>query len=117
MDVLNGDADADWFTYAGDWTCGQGDPNLVTTVTADENVRLCVYVECNQGDSDFNCPNNTQDAEAPDGQLGCCGMGMVSFTLNCAGTPDESAQVWISVDQAPPDSCVAYTIDYDYHQP
>ena len=114
--VLNGDADVDWHTYAGMWGqgCGFGDPNTVTTVTATDAVRICVYAECFQGNADFQCPNGS-DQDAVDGIDGCCGQDELAFTFNCSGTNNESGRFWIRLDQAPADACVEYSVDYDFN--
>ena len=114
--VLNGADDVDWYTYNGQWGqgCGFGDPDTVTTVTADEAVRLCVYADCFQGQTNINCPNNLDD-DAVQGVDGCCGTGEVAFTVDCNFTANKSAQVWIRLDEAPADSCVEYSVDYVYN--
>jgi len=114
--ILNGDADVDWHTYFGQWGqgCGGGDADTVTTVTADEDVRICVFADCAQGQTNLDCPNNT-DEETVQGVDGCCGSGEIELTVDCQQTQNRSAQMWIRLDEAPEGSCVEYTVSYDYN--
>lgn len=115
--VLDGDADVDWSTFhsVDTMACGfNGNPFVTLTLTASDAVRLCVFADCDNGDPDFNCPMGTMDQDSPNGLPGCCGTGNMNFQFNCAGNPNESADFFVVVDQAPADSCVDYTVDYSF---
>ncbi len=116
--VLDGDVDVDWFVFHGNWQqCGQvqTDPLVSNTLTASDTVRMCVFVECDQGNNQFMCPMGTMMQMSPDGLPGCCGMGTMEFVLNCQGTGNESANVFVRLDQAPADACVDYSVEYSYN--
>lgn len=113
---LAGDADVDWFQYhAIDQGCGfVGDPTASHQITASEDVRLCVFVDCDNGNPAFQCEGGASNNDSPEGLPGCCNVGgNVTFDLNCMGG-QESAQLFVRVDQAPADTCVDYEIAYEY---
>lgn len=114
--VLDGDADVDWFRFRGvdGMGCGFGDPQVSHTLTAGEPVRLCVFVECDQGQNDFDCPMGTQANDSPDNRPGCCSDGDIVFGLNCMGTMNETADFFVRVDQAPANACVEYSVEFDF---
>lgn len=116
MGVLDGDTDVDWFRFRGvdGMGCGFGDPEVSHTLTASDAVRLCVFVECDQGQDDFQCPMGTQANDSPDNRPGCCSDGDIVIDLNCSGTMTETADFFIRVDQAPADACVEYSVTFDY---
>lgn len=115
MGVLDGDADVDWFRYHGLWVdqCGQNDPDAVQNLTASGDVRMCVFADCDNSMAQFDC-GGAQDSVSPGGLPGCCDNGSVSFVLNCVMNPNESAQIFVRLDQAAPDSCVDYSVEYSY---
>jgi hypothetical protein len=114
--VLNGDTDVDWFRYRGvdGMGCGFNNPFASHTLTASDNVRMCVFAECDQGDPQFMCPQGSQNDDSPDGRPGCCGMGDLVFNFNCMGSQNETADFYIRLDQAPADSCVDYSVVYSF---
>ncbi len=114
--VLDGADDVDWHTYVGQWGqgCGFGDPDTITTVTASDDVRICVYADCFQGQTNLDCPNNS-DEDTVQGVDGCCATGEVELTVDCFFTANKSSQVWIRLDEAPADACVEYSVDYVYN--
>ncbi len=113
--VLDGAMDVDWFTYHGAWidACGQIDPTVMNTLTASDMVRLCVFADCDNSNAAIMC-NNAMMAMGPNGAPGCCAMGSVSYVMNCQMNPNESAQIYVRLDQAPADSCVDYSIEYSF---
>ncbi|MCY0987878.1 hypothetical protein OV203_12135 [Nannocystis sp. ILAH1] len=116
--VLDGEDDIDWFSYHGVWNglCIVG-PNTRHTLTASDDVRLCVFADCDQGSADFNCPNGTTETDSPSGgHPGCCGEGVMNLNFNfgCGLLNPNNARLFIRVDQAPADACVEYSVDYDY---
>lgn len=114
--VLDGDGDVDWFSYHGTWNalCIIG-PNVAHSVTASDDVRLCVFADCDQGNGNFNCGGGISEADSPDGLPGCCGDGDVDFNLDC-GILNDNARLFIRVDQAPADVCVEYSVQYDFDE-
>ncbi|MDC0666586.1 hypothetical protein [Nannocystis radixulma] len=114
--VLDSDGDADWFSYHGTWNalCIIG-PNLAHSVTASDDVRLCVFADCDQGNGNFNCGGGLSEADSPDGLPGCCGDGDVDFNLDC-GLLNDNARLYIRVDQAPAGACVEYSVQYDFDE-
>lgn len=113
--VLAGDADVDWHTYHGLFgqDCGFGDPLAEHVLTATDDIRMCVYADCDDGDPEFDCMDATADT-SPNGLPGCCNTGDVTFVLNCAMNPNESAQIYVRLDEAPADSCVEYSVQHGY---
>jgi hypothetical protein len=114
--LLAGASDVDWFFYHGvDMECGFDDnPQLTHTVDASDNLRLCVFADCDMGTPQFMCQNGAQQNVSPEGLAGCCNDGEVTYTLNCMGTGNESANVYVRLDMADGDACVDYTVTYSY---
>lgn len=116
--ILAGDQDVDWFTYMGkDVALAVVDP--AGDLSADMSIRLCLFVECTAGTTKpVECANSIYD-ESPDGRPGCCNSGesaFVSIDLFCDtnGADDESALVFMRVDQGKADLCVPYQIEYHF---
>lgn len=107
--------DEDWFTYIGDDDFGcivDPDREIVT----DGAVRICKFAECLNGlpNTDLSCPPGTMSAMSPAGRPGCCGSsGFNMGVFNCTGTIDDSAYIYIRIDQGSP-QCVEYTLNYHY---
>lgn len=100
--VLADGADTDFFHFQGDDVFGSGcavNPSVAVSSSAD--ARVCVFVECNEGDTELTCPAGTTDAVSPNGRPGCCATGDVpEIDLSCTGFGDDSADVFVRVDQA-----------------
>ncbi len=115
--VLDHAEDEDWFTYNGfDTTTVTPQVAPTRTLVADGSLRLCKFLRCPDAleSTEVTCPDNAELAMAPGGEPGCCaseGFAMPDF--NCAGGNDDSAQVWLRVDQAGA-QCVEYTVTYEY---
>ncbi|MDC0668621.1 hypothetical protein [Nannocystis radixulma] len=115
--ILAGDVDVDWFAYMGqDVAFAVVDPT--SSLAADQEIRLCVFVECADGNTvPFTCVDSIYD-ESPDGRPGCCDTGvsaLVSIDLYCGNDGgDESAYIFMRVDRGHPDECVPYDIDYHF---
>jgi hypothetical protein len=120
--VLDGDADVDWFRFFGDFSGNQcdgndNDPIAKIVVTADQPLEVCMYADCDiEGEVDFDCPDGTTMADSPGGRKGCCGTGSMEYVVNCEG-PDESATMYVRLQNAPVDACLAYEVDYSYFSP
>lgn len=113
--VLAGPADVDWYRYHASGAMGCfGQPEAVHNLDASEYLRVCVFVDCDQGAPDFDCDGDAQMNESPDGLPGCCNDGPISFTLNCMGSPQESAQMYVRLDMAGADACIDYAVEYSF---
>ncbi|PCC70149.1 hypothetical protein SAMN02745121_03530 [Nannocystis exedens] len=121
--VLDGDGDVDWFRYHGDFSgnqCDNNDPDPIAkiVVTADGPLEVCLYADCDiDGDTAFTCPNGTMTANSPGGREGCCGTGSMEYAVNCVDGGNESAEMYVRLQKAQPDACVAYKVDYSYFSP
>jgi hypothetical protein len=109
--------DVDWFTYQGEDNVGLP-PGVAPSrmVIANGGLRLCKFLACadDGADAEVTCPPGSEAANAPGGQPGCCAPGSLSMSdFNCAGSVDDSAQVWIRIDQAA-EQCVEYTVNYEF---
>ena len=110
--VLDGSADVDWYTFNGeDAFFNFVDPTR--EVIADLNHRICVYITCDNGPPSIDCGGDETEDTAPMGQPGCCGHGNISPALNCAGT-DDSATIWIRVENVDGLACVPYELRYHF---
>lgn len=111
--TIQGGGDVDWFTFTGvDAFLNMVDPSR-TLVAENDAGRLCVYMQCDNGTTSVTCGANDTPDTAPLGQKGCCGLGTVSPGLNCTGL-DDSAKVWIKVDNPEMLACVPYRLDYHF---
>jgi hypothetical protein len=105
-------AETDWFMYhAQDAIACFDSPDVV--VTSDVDVGVCVFVECDMGNTNVNCSGGSDEDTSPDGLEGCCdqnevGLGDFGCQLNSA-----NATIWVrivSLDAA----CVPYELAFDY---
>lgn len=114
--VLDGDTDVDFSVFHGvdSMACGFNNPFIGLTLTANDTVRMCVYTDCDNGTPMFMCPQGAMNSMSPGGLPGCCGNGDMTFQFNCSQSQNESAKVFVSLDQAPVDSCVDYTVAYSW---
>lgn len=118
--VLDGDQDIDWWKYHGDYDspqCNNTNPTMIYSLNADNTARLCVFADCDAGSGTAtvmcSVGQTVTDPDVPGG-FGCCGMGNFQFEFNCDGGDDESAEVYMRLDGAKADTCVHYTVTYDY---
>jgi hypothetical protein len=112
-----GPGDVDWFVYEGDDTILCVVDPTRTLSQSQGGARLCKYFECINGNTDFSCPSGTTDDTSPGGRAGCCGTGGFDVDdLNCTGSLDEHAFVYIRLDQPAggADTCNDYTLAYHY---
>lgn len=115
--VLDDNTDVDWFVYHGVYNdCGiiAGDPEATQVLTAGATIRMCVFAECDQGPVEFECEDGATMSLSPEGRPGCCNQGDVHFTLDCTDGGDESARIYIRLDQGPAGACVDYAVEYSY---
>jgi len=110
--VLDGAADVDWYTFKGkDALFNFVDPTR--EVISDQNHRICVYIVCDNGQPSIGCGGDETKDVAPMGQPGCCGVGNISPSLDCQGT-DDSATIWIKVENIDGLACVPYELTYHF---
>ncbi|MEJ7734062.1 MAG: hypothetical protein WKG00_33320 [Polyangiaceae bacterium] len=103
--------DADWFKYKGDDTIlNVVDPTR--EITTQGSLRLCKFVQCDDGNPEVSCPGGTTPEMSPDGRSGCCGSGGFDLGLDCSGI-DDNAWVYIRVDSAVP-VCLDYTLAWHF---
>ncbi len=114
--VISGADDVDWYWYEGDDGLGPCvDPGRSLT-QSESGIRICKFLECKVGNTEFDCPPGTSTAQH-DGRDGCCGTTDFDLAdLNCTGTLDDSANVYIRLDQpgATDATCNAYTLSVDF---
>lgn len=111
--TIVGADDVDWYQYSGyDALFNQVDPTRTLVAESDAG-RLCVYLQCDKGGTTVVCDAKDTPDTAPMGQQGCCGTGTVSPYLDCGGL-DDSATVWIRVDNPDGLACIPYRVDYHY---
>lgn len=114
--VIAGANDVDWYWYEGDDGIGPCvDPGR-SLVSSEGGIRICKFLQCKVGDTEFDCPAGTSTAQE-DGVDGCCGTSDFDLAdLNCTGTLDDSANVFIRLDQpgATAATCNVYTLSVDY---
>jgi hypothetical protein len=107
--------DEDWFTYTGTDAFGCWvDP--AREIVADADIRICKFAECLNGleNTELTCPPPTKSATSPAGRPGCCGTSDFQLSVyDCAGTINDSANVYIRIDQGG-EQCVEYTFNYHY---
>jgi hypothetical protein len=105
------DADEDWFTYLGSDDLGNTvDPTVGITSGA---VEVCMFLDCQAGNTTFSCPGGTTSTDVG-GIAGCCGTaGFTVDDLNCPGISDD-ADVYIRVKASAGGVCEAYSLTYHY---
>jgi hypothetical protein len=110
--------DVDWYWYQGndDFLCSV-DPTRALKPT-DKGLRLCKFFEClnGVGNTEVKCPAGTTAEKSPDSRPGCCAAKGFTVDLNCKGSGDDVAYVYIRVDSPTADAstCVSYALDYHY---
>jgi hypothetical protein len=108
--------DVDWYKYHGvDLFGNVVDP---TRQVMSAGVRICKYIECDNGESDdFTCPSNTT-ADMQSGLPGCCWSDSTPVTLDltCGSTDldSDNATVFIRVDNPQKLVCQPYVVQYHY---
>ena len=107
--------DVDWFTFiTQDKTLCSVNPSV--DVTSAENVHLCIYFECEGGSgADVACPAGSDADTSGEGRPGCCSSSSpIEPDLNCKGTLNDAARVWIEVTWPGNSNCKDYAIAYHY---
>lgn len=115
--VLAGPDDEDWYTYIGlDENSCLVNPTHGLTVLAG-TARVCAFFACTGGSGTDvgGCPSGTTDAKSPAGRPGCCGSGEFTVDLNCTGTIDDEAAVYLRVDDPTHQAvCTEYAVSFHY---
>ena len=87
------------------------------SITADVELSVCLYFECDMGDPNVGCAMGGMAADSPGGLPGCCGTDSVALSdHSCSGnfgSPD-SGTIFFRVAQAEGDACVPYSADYAF---
>ena len=109
--ILGGAEDTDWYSYHGKDTFGYIVEPKVNLLAG--GLRLCQFLVCDEGgaaQSEVTCPAGSKFAISPNLRPGCCAATSFQVTeFNCTGQ-DESATIWIRVDQPVVDACTDYEI-------
>lgn len=113
--TLNGPEDVDWYRYTGDDDAFSFvDPSRFVDATA--GVRFCKFAECENGldNTEFPCPDGTEQATSPAGRPGCCApLGMEIGDANCSGVVEDNMFIYMRVDQGE-EACVDYQLIYHF---
>lgn len=104
--------DVDWFTFKASDSAFCSIHPFVRLASAD-NVSICMFFKCDSGTTEVQCPEGTQDWSSNPSHPGCCtSLTPMEPTLNCTGTIDETARVWLQVSWLENTDCRSYSIDY-----
>jgi hypothetical protein len=105
--------DADWFTFHGNpGIACFGGPSA--QVTADSDIVVCMYFECDQGTTMVQCDAAATAGDSPDGRPGCCGTNRVDVdSVDCGFGNGEAAQVWVRASAADA-VCLGYELEYEF---
>jgi len=104
----------DWYSIEVSDVIGCSvDPSF--DVTSVENVHLCAYFACKGGSgAEVTCPMGS-DPGSIGGYPGCCSSTPpLEPDVNCAGTIDEAATIYLQVSWPANSSCKDYSVAYHY---
>ncbi len=108
--------DADFYTL----TEGQGggfclDPDPQVTVMADQDVRVCIYMACDDGTNELFC-GGSQEADTFDELNGCCATnGARLFSAGCGFVFPPDPVFYIRVSSADEEACIPYEMSYRFN--
>jgi hypothetical protein len=120
--VINGRDDEDWYYY-------HGTDSLFGFVTPtrewdqDEDLRICSYVECDNGNDDpgVSCGDGSAAHVDARGLQGCCSYGTsTAFDMTycctnwCSGADDAYVYFSVAAPTAESDACLDYEISWHY---
>jgi hypothetical protein len=111
--VLQTPDDVDWYFYLGEDNFGSTvDPGRQIIGAG---IRICKYIECVEGDAEFECPSGTQ-ADEQGGRPGCCWTDNepLEWGLNCNGPVSDDARVYMRVDHVGGPGCESYSLKFNY---
>jgi hypothetical protein len=107
--------DADFYAlaYADGGFC-VFEPNPEALVTADQDVRVCVYIDCGEDGTNVTCGD--QEADTFDDLDGCCDTNEANVGGGCEGVvfPPEPSGYFIRVISAEEDACIPYELSYRF---
>jgi hypothetical protein len=111
--VLQTPEDVDWYFYIGsDDFDGTVDPGRQIVGAG---IRICKYIECVEGDAEFECPSGTQQ-DTQGGRPGCCWTDNepLEWGLNCTGVISDDARIYMRVDHVGGPGCESYSLKFNY---
>ncbi len=107
--------DEDWFTFQtvdlGEDDCPQSD-GTIAIVTADEDLEVCIFFDCDAGAATVNCPTDEEET-SPDGWPGCCGTASVEPAHFCTGI-DNNGTASVRVGGVETQMCIDYELAYRF---
>ncbi|HET6583506.1 MAG TPA: hypothetical protein VFG69_08660 [Nannocystaceae bacterium] len=112
-------ADTDWYIFE----LMGGQPFCFTNATAevsmqDVDVEVCIFAVCPEGgqpNADCGFGSGQDEAESPDGHVGCCDTGSAFLdgaVCDFAQTPPMSVEVSVTADTGR--ECVPYQLDWHF---
>ncbi len=113
--MIAGSGDADWFKFQGDDDIGCSVNPYAFSNAVNVGARVCAFADCG-GTTEFkSCKQGAADF-SPSGRPGCCTTSgsAVELEINCPGTTEDSAMIYIRIDQPNANACIPYTLDYHY---
>jgi hypothetical protein len=105
-----GATEADWYVFAGSDAFGC---TTNPTVTVSPAFGVCMYLFCNEGTAAVTCPDGTSPSTNGFGDPGCCGSESLAPGVNCEGSSDDSAMVYVQVEDSTA-TCTPYSLSYHY---
>jgi hypothetical protein len=113
--TIVGASDVDFFRYAGsDTPFCIVDPGAAVDAPG---LRICEFALCPRGIADTVAICNAGvPASSPAGYPGCCEAtpGQVGMIADCVSTSDDSAEIYLRVDQPGGSLCMPYSIVYHF---
>lgn len=107
--VLPG-ADIDWHAFAAP----QGVAEVEVAAVEAAGARVCGYVVCAMGLADITCPAGATEATSPEGAVGCCRDGSLTFPKGdlCPDAAATAVSVLVSVEDpgAAAGACLGYEL-------
>lgn len=105
-------AESDWFTFQADGgNFCFSDPRAA--VTADADLAVCMFAECDTGDTNVNCSGGAADLDSPDGAAGCCDQNTVTLDFGCGFMGAGNGTIWVRVTSVEA-ACIPYELAWEY---
>ena len=107
--------DEDWFSFEGEDDI-VGTLNPWFSLGASLDIQICAYFHCVSGGTDVTCSTGAFTHTSSAGRPGCCtvsGAFELLPDLDCTGTSDDSATVYIRLSSSSAE-CVPYELTYRY---
>lgn len=100
--------DVDWYDYHAALACDLEVIHARVQLFEQLEGRVCLFVACDVGPVELECPPTATSSSSPDGVDGCCVDGSaVDLAFACPAAEDPSARLSLRLDGA--DACVAYS--------